>query len=96
VVVILLKKKQLLLCGEGRFDKLDDIGEGEVDCDVEVAEPQEISVFGDGDFAVVDALDQFEDLLLFLISFELGQHVFGNEAVHLSGAEIVEQVDGGL
>ena len=95
VVVVLLEEQQFLLGGEGRLHKFDDVGEGVVDCDVEVAEAEEVRVLGDGDVAVGDALDQLEDLLFLLVALESGQHLLSDEAVHFGCAEVVEQVDGG-
>ena len=82
VVVVLLEKQQFFLGGEGRLDELDDISKGEVDCNIEIAEPEEISIFGNGNLTIIDPFDELKDLLLLLIFFQFRQHVFGNEAVH--------------
>ena len=76
MVVSLWEHEELILDSEARLNKLDDIREAIVDSYVEVAEPQEISVFGDRYFAIVDPFDDLEYLLLLFVTLDLVHHVF--------------------
>lgn len=96
VVVVLFEQQQFLLRREGGLHEFYNVREGVIDGHVEVAEPQEVGVLRNGDVAVADALDQLEDLLFLLVALEAGQHFLCDETVHLRGAEVVEEVDGGL
>lgn len=68
MVVVLFEEKELLLGGEGRLYEFYDVCEGVVNGYVEVAKPKEVGILGNGDVAVGNTLDQFKDLLFFLVS----------------------------
>ena len=89
VIVFLWEEQKFLLCCKARLNKFGHISERVIDDNVEVAEPQKISVFANSGLWAVDSLDQLENLILLFLIICSFYDIFSPENSHIVRREIV-------
>ena len=89
MIISFREDEQLFLDSKARLNIFDYISKGKVDSNIKIAKSQEICIFGDSYFTIIDSLDNFKHFFFFSFTILLLDHILNQKAIHLIGSQVV-------